>query len=149
MYELISDDEDWLFIDFEMEWEFLIFINWEYMDVIVDRILECESLEFIIDDNEVEEEDNVVEDDEFENFIDFVIILLILRIVMEIVIFKMIKRIIIYNDGVIEIVWEIEILYLEMILVEEVDVFKFVIDVLSEIFEYFKNWDVKIVILNN
>lgn len=74
------------------------------MDVIVDRILECESLEFIIDDNEVEEEDNVVEDDEFENFIDFVIILLILRIVMEIVIFKMIKRIIIYNDGVIEIV---------------------------------------------
>lgn len=149
MYELISDDEDWLFIDFEMEWEFLIFINWEYMDVIVDRILECESLEFIIDDNEVEEEDNVVEDDEFENFIDFVIILLILRIVMEIVIFKMIKRIIIYNDGVIEIVWEIDILYLEMILVEEVDVFKFVIDVLSEIFEYFKNWDVKIVILNN
>lgn len=138
-----------MFIDFEMEWEFLIFINWEYMDVIVDRILECESLEFIIDDNEVEEEDNVVEDDEFENFIDFVIILLILRIVMEIVIFKMIKRIIIYNDGVIEIVWEIEILYLEMILVEEVDVFKFVIDVLSEIFEYFKNWDVKIVILNN
>lgn len=149
MYELISDDEDWLFIDFEMEWEFLIFINWEYMDVIVDRILECESLEFIIDDNEVEEEDNVVEDEEFENFIDFVIILLILRIVMEIVIFKMIKRIIIYNDGVIEIVWEIEILYLEMILVEEVDVFKFVIDVLSEIFEYFKNWDVKIVILKN
>lgn len=149
MYELISDDEDWLFIDFKMEWEFLIFINWEYMDVIVDRILECESLEFIIDDNEVEEEDNVVEDEEFENFIDFVIILLILRIVMEIVIFKMIKRIIIYNDGVIEIVWEIEILYLEMILVEEVDVFKFVIDVLSEIFEYFKNWDVKIVILNN
>lgn len=149
MYELISDDEDWLFIDFEMEWEFLIFINWEYMDVIVDRILELESLEFIIDDNEVEEEDNVVEDEEFENFIDFVIILLILRIVMEIVIFKMIKRIIIYNDGVIEIVWEIEILYLEMILVEEVDVFKFVIDVLSEIFEYFKNWDVKIVILNN
>lgn len=149
MYELISDDEDWLFIDFEMEWEFLIFINWEYMDVIVDRILECESLEFIIDDNEVEEEDNVVEEDEFESFIDFVIILLILRIVMEIVIFKMIKRIIIYNDGVIEIVWEIEILYLEMILVEEVDVFKFVIDVLSEIFEYFKNWDVKIVILNN
>lgn len=74
------------------------------MDVIVDRILECESLEFIIDDNEVEEEDNVVEDEEFENFIDFVIILLILRIVMEIVIFKMIKRIIIYNDGVIEIV---------------------------------------------
>lgn len=109
------------------------------MDVIVDRILECESLEFIIDDNEVEEEDNVVEDDEFENFIDFVLILLILRIVMEIVIFKMIKRIIIYNDGVIEIVLEIEILYLEMILVEEVDVFKFVIDVLSEIFEYFKN----------
>lgn len=149
MYELISDDEDWLFIDFEMEWEFLIFINWEYMDVIVDRILECESLEFIIDDNEVEEEDNVIEEDEFESFIDFVIILLILRIVMEIVIFKMIKRIIIYNDGVIEIVWEIEILYLEMILVEEVDVFKFVIDVLSEIFEYFKNWDVKIVILNN
>lgn len=149
MYELISDDEDWLFIDFEMEWEFLIFINWEYMDVIVERILESESLEFIIDDNEVEEEDNVIEEDEFESFIDFVIILLILRIVMEIVIFKMIKRIIIYNDGVIEIVWEIEILYLEMILVEEVDVFKFVIDVLSEIFEYFKNWDVKIVILSN
>lgn len=74
------------------------------MDVIVDRILECESLEFIIDDNEVEEEDNVIEEDEFESFIDFVIILLILRIVMEIVIFKMIKRIIIYNDGVIEIV---------------------------------------------
>lgn len=149
MYEPISDDEDWLSIDSEMERELLTSTNREHMDAIVDRILECENPEPIIDDNEAEEEDNVAEDDESENPTDPAIIPPTLRTVTETVILKMTKRTITYDDGVTEIVRETEISHSETIPAEEVDVLKFATDVLSEIPEHFKNRDVKIVTLNN
>lgn len=149
MYEPISDDEDWLSIDSEMERELLTSPNREHMDAIVDRILECESPEPITDDNEAEEEDNVAEDEESENPIDPAIIPPTSRTVTETVILEMTKRTITYNDGVTEIVRETEISHSETIPAEEVDVLKFATDVLSEIPEHFKNRDVKIVTLKN
>lgn len=55
------------------------------------------------------------------------------------VILKMTKRAVTYNDSITEVVRETELSHSDTIPAEDLDVFKFATDVLSEIPEHFQN----------
>lgn len=149
-YEPISDEEDWLSINSEMEREFLTSANREKLDAMVDEILECESTEPLIPLN-IEENVNATEEDNSECSVDPdpAITPPTSRAVTETVILKMTKRTVTYNDGITEIVRETEISHSDTIPAEKLDVLKFATDVLREIPEHFQNQNVRIVKLNN
>lgn len=149
-YEPISDEEDWLSINSEMEREFLTSANREKLDAMVDEILECESTEPLIPLN-IEENVNATEEDNSECSVDPdpAITPPTSRAVTETVILKMTKRTVTYNDGITEIVRETEISHSDTIPAEKLDVLKFATDVLREIPEHFQNQNVRIVKLND
>lgn len=67
----------------------------------------------------------------------------VLRIMV--ILFIMVKIEIFYLDGQIEIVRNIIIFYLDNVDFDNFDLFDIVMEILIEVFNYFNNWDVKVI----
>lgn len=67
----------------------------------------------------------------------------VLRIMV--ILFIMVKIEIFYLDGQIEIVRNIIIFYLDNVDFDNFDFFDIVMEILIEVFNYFNNWDVKVI----